>query len=127
MVLQESGEMYLETIYILSQKSPFVRSIDVAEYMGFSKPSVSRGMGLLKQGGYLTVDENGYLHLTPEGTNVAAKIYQRHTVIRDMLIHLGVDETTAAQDACLIEHVISDTSFQAICRHAGKGAGKPDA
>ena len=127
MALQESGEMYLETIYILSQKSPFVRSIDVAEYMGFSKPSVSRGMGLLKQGGYLTVDENGYLHLTSSGTDVATKIYQRHTVIRDMLIHLGVDETTAAQDACRIEHVISDTSFQAICRHAGKGAGKPDA
>lgn len=127
MALQESGEMYLETIYILSQKSPYVRSIDVAEYMGFSKPSVSRGMGLLKQGGYLTVDENGYLHLTSSGTDVAAKIYRRHTVIRDLLIHLGVDEATASQDACRIEHVISDTSFQAICRHAGKGTGKPDA
>ena len=120
MHLQESGEMYLETIYILSQKSPFVRSIDVAEYMGFSKPSVSRGMGLLKQGGYLSVDEDGYLHLTETGNQIAAKIYERHTVIRDMLIHLGVDEETAAQDACRIEHVISDKSFQAICRHAGK-------
>ena len=120
MALQESGEMYLETIYILSQKSPFVRSVDVAEYMGFSKPSVSRGMGLLKQGGYLTADHDGYLTLTELGTQTAAKIYERHTVIRDMLIHLGVDEKTAAADACRIEHVISDESFRAICRHAGK-------
>ena len=87
--------------------------------MGFSKPSVSRGMGLLKQGGYLTVDENGYLHLTSSGTDVATKIYRRHTVIRDLLIHLGVDETTASQDACRIEHVISDETFAAIKRHAG--------
>ncbi|MDO5545882.1 MAG: metal-dependent transcriptional regulator [Eubacteriales bacterium] len=122
MALQESGEMYLETIYILSQKSPYVRSIDVAEYMNYSKPSVSRGMGLLKQGGYLTVDEDGYLHLTETGNQIAAKIYERHTVIRDMLIHLGVDEETAAQDACRIEHVISDKSFQAICRHAQKAS-----
>ena len=120
MVLQESGEMYLETIYILAQKSPYVRSIDVAEYMGFSKPSVSRGMGLLKQGGYLTSDKGGYLTLTELGRQTAEKIYERHTVIRDMLIHLGVDEETATQDACRIEHVISDKSFRAICRHAGK-------
>ena len=120
MVLQESGEMYLETIYILAQNSPFVRSIDVAEYMGFSKPSVSRGMGLLKQGGYLTADEDGHLGLTELGRQTAEKIYERHIVIRDMLIHLGVDEETAAQDACRIEHVISDKSFRAICRHAGK-------
>lgn len=91
-VLQESGEMYLETIYILAQKSPYVRSIDVAEYMGFSKPSVSRGMGLLKQGGYLTSDEDGYLTLTELGRQTAEKIYERHTVIRDMLIHLGVGQ-----------------------------------
>ena len=120
MVLQESGEMYLETIYILAQKSSFVRSIDVAEYMGFSKPSVSRGMGLLKQGGYLTSDEDGALTLTELGRQTAEKIYERHTVIRDMLIHLGVDEETATQDACRIEHVISEKSFRAICRHAGK-------
>ena len=120
MVLQESGEKYLETIYILAQKSPFVRSIDVAEYMGFSKPSVSRGMGLLKQGGYLTADKDGALTLTELGRQTAEKIYQRHTVLRDMLIHLGVDEETATQDACRIEHVISDKSFRAICRHAGK-------
>ena len=120
MVLQESGEMYFETIYILAQKSSYVRSIDVAEYMGFSKPSVSRGMGLLKQGGYLTSDEDGYLTLTELGRQTAEKIYERHIVIRDMLIHLGVDEETATQDACRIEHVISDKSFRAICRHAGK-------
>ena len=86
MVLQESGEMYLETIYILAQKSSYVRSIDVAEYMGFSKPSVSRGMGLLKQGGYLTSDEDGYLTLTELGRQTAEKIYERHIVIRDMLM-----------------------------------------
>ena len=120
MVLQESGEMYLETIYILAQKNPYVRSIDVAEYMGFSKPSVSRGMGLLKQGGYLTADEDGHLTLTELGRQTAEKIYERHIVIRDMLIYLGVDEETATQDACRIEHVISDKSFRAICRHAGK-------
>ena len=120
MVLQESGEMYLETVYILSQKGPFVRSIDVAEYMGFSKPSVSRGVGILKRDGYLNVDKDGYLTLTEAGLDRARKIYERHTVIRDMLIRLGVDEETASQDACRIEHIISDASFQAICRHVGK-------
>ena len=110
--------MYLETIYILAQKSPFVRSIDVAEYMGFSKPSVSRGTGLLKQGGYLTADENGYLTLTELGRQTAETIYERHIVIRDMLIHLGVDEQTAAQDACRIEHVNSNEPLRAICLHA---------
>ena len=120
MKIQESGEMYLETILILSQKSPYVRSIDVGEYMGFSKPSVSHAMGLLRGGGYVNMDENGYLTLTDLGRQTAEKIYERHIVIRDMLIHLGVDEETATQDACRIEHVISDKSFHAICRHAGK-------
>ena len=120
MALQESGEMYLETVYILSQKGPFVRSIDVAEYMGFSKPSVSRGVGILKCDGYLNVDKDGYLTLTEAGLDRARKIYERHTVIRDMLIRLGVDEETASQDACRIEHIISDASFQAICRHVDK-------
>lgn len=120
MALQESGEMYLESVYILSQKGPFVRSIDVAEYMGFSKPSVSRGVGILKRDGYLNVDKDGYLTLTEAGLERARKIYERHTVIRDMLIRLGVDEETASQDACRIEHIISDASFQAICRHVGK-------
>ena len=120
MAIQESGEMYLESVYILSQKGPFVRSIDVAEYMGFSKPSVSRGVGILKRDGYLNVDKDGYLTLTEAGIERAQKIYERHTVIRDMLIRLGVDEETASQDACRIEHIISDASFQAICRHVGK-------
>ena len=120
MALQESGEMYLESVYILSQKGPFVRSIDVAEYMGFSKPSVGRGVGILKRDGYLNVDKDGYLTLTEAGLDRARKIYERHTVIRDMLIRLGVDEETASQDACRIEHIISDASFQAICRHVGK-------
>ena len=117
MALQESGEMYLETIYVLSQQSPYVRSVDVAEHMGFSKPSVSRGMGILKRDGYLIMGKDGSLTLTEEGKQLAQKIYQRHTVIRDLLIHLGFDPQVAAQDACRMEHVISDATFQAICRH----------
>ena len=104
MVLQESGEMYLETIYILAQKSSYVRSIDVAEYMGFSKPSVSRGMGLLKQGGYLLMDKDGHLSLTESGLEVARKIYERHTMLTDFIIRLGVSDDTAAEDACKMEH-----------------------
>ena len=119
MHLQESGEMYLETIYILSQKSRYVRAIDVGEYMGYSKPSVSRAMGLLKQGGYVVSDDDGYLSLTASGREIAAKIYERHTVLTDLLTRLGVDEKTAAEDACRIEHVISEQSFQAIRRHIG--------
>ena len=117
MHLQESGEMYLETIYILSSKSRYVRAIDVGEYLGYSKPSVSRAMGLLKNGGYVTADEDGYLALTETGLEVAAKIYERHTVLTDLLVRLGVDKKTATEDACRIEHVISDQSFQAIQRH----------
>ena len=117
MALQESGEMYLETIYVLSQQSPYVRSVDVAEHMGYSKPSVSRGMGILKRDGYLIMGKDGSLTLTEEGKQLAQKIYQRHTVIRDLLIHLGVDPQVAAQDACRMEHVISDDTFQAIFRH----------
>lgn len=118
MQLQESGEMYLETIYILSKTSKAVRSIDVGEYMGYSKPSVSRAMGLLKSGGYVTVDESGFLTLTDAGREVAEKIYERHTVLTDYLMRLGVDEETATEDACRIEHVISDTSFTAIKQYA---------
>ncbi len=117
MHIQESGEMYLETIYILSQKQEFVRSLDVAEAMGYSKPSVSRAVGLLKNGGYLTVDTNGHLHLTDSGLEISSKIYERHTVLSKMLIDLGVDEQTATDDACRIEHYISDTSFNAIKKH----------
>ena len=113
MHLQESGEMYLETIYVLS-KNGVVRSLDVAEYMGFSKPSVSRAVGLLKQGGYLLMDKEGYLTLTESGLDVAKKIYERHTLLSKFLVRLGVDEKTAAEDACKMEHVISDDSFAAL-------------
>ena len=114
MHLQESGEMYLETIYVLSQTSNSVRSIDVAEHMGYSKPSVSRAMGLLKQGGYVVVDKDGFLVLTEAGRNMAEKIFARHTVVSKLLITMGVSEKTAAEDACKIEHVISDETFNAI-------------
>lgn len=117
MHLQESGEMYLETIYILSKKSDAVRSLDVAEYMNFSKPSVSRAVGLLKAGKFLTVDGHGYLHLTDLGRDVAVKIYERHVILSDVLMRLGVDEKTATEDACKMEHIISDRSFEAIKRH----------
>ncbi|MBO7217593.1 MAG: metal-dependent transcriptional regulator [Clostridia bacterium] len=113
MHIQESGEMYLETIYVLSKKGA-VRAIDVGEYMGYSKPSVSRAMGLLKKGGYVTVDKDGYLTLTEEGIFVAKKIFERHTLITNFLMRLGVDQDTAAEDACKIEHHISDVSFEAI-------------
>ena len=114
MNLQESGEMYLETILILTEKNPHVRSIDVCEYMGFSKPSVSRAIGLLKNGGYVNVDGDGYLSLTDEGKSVAQKMYDRHRLLAEFLVSLGVDEEVAAQDACKIEHHISDESFEAI-------------
>ena len=114
--IQESGEMYLETILILSRKGP-VRSIDVSEYMGYSKPSVSRAVSLLKSGGYLTMEENGFLHLTEAGRELAEKIYDRHTTLTEALLSLGVDRESATEDACRIEHVISDASFQAIKAH----------
>lgn len=114
MNLQESGEMYLESIYVLSKKSNTVRSIDVVEYMGFSKPSVSRAVGLLKNGGFLTVDKDGYLFLTEDGLAVAKKIYERHTVLTNFLVKLGVDKETASEDACKMEHDISDATINAI-------------
>ena len=115
MRLLESAEMYIETIYRLSQESSFVRSIDVAESLGYSKPSVSRAVNALKQDGYLTMDEaNHHLRLTEKGVQVARKIYERHTVLCGLLCALGVDAQTAAEDACRIEHVISDASFDAI-------------
>lgn len=114
MHLQESGEMYLETIYILSKKQTSVRSIDVGEYMGYSKPSVSRAVSILKNGGYVTANENGYLFLTDTGLEIAQKIYERHTIITDFLVSLGVDENIAAEDACKMEHDISDISFEAL-------------
>lgn len=112
--MHESGEMYLETIYCLYHKKPQVRSIDVAEEMGFSKPSVSRGVSILKRDGYLTVDDGGYLELTDAGLDLAKKIYERHTVLTELLIKLGVSKETAANDACKIEHVISDETLEAI-------------
>ncbi len=120
MALKESGEMYLETIHILSKKSSCVRSVDVGEYMGFSKPSVSRAVSLLKAGGYLTMEKDGALLLTEQGKEIAEKIYERHTILTEMLIRLGVDEQTAAEDACKIEHDISDKTFDAIKRHIEK-------
>jgi DtxR family Mn-dependent transcriptional regulator len=120
MPLKESGEMYLETIYILCQSKPSVRSIDVAEYMNYSKPSISRGVGLLKQQGYILVDEDGYISLTESGIQAAHKVFERHTVLTNILTFLGVEKETAAEDACRMEHVISDESFQALKRYFGK-------
>ena len=115
MHLQESGEMYLETIYVLSKKGA-VRSIDVCEHMGYSKPSVSRAVSLLKQGGFVIVDDDGHLTLTDAGEEVAKKIYDRHTLLTQCLIKLGVEPEIASEDACKIEHDISDKSFEAIKR-----------
>ena len=120
MHLQESGEMYLETILVLTSQSPHVRAIAVGEYMGYSKPSVSRAVGILKNGGFITVDKDGFITLTETGLERATTIYERHTVLTAMLVGLGVDEDTAAADACRMEHVISDKSFQAIKSHIGK-------
>lgn len=114
MRLLESGEMYLETIWVLSQKRPRVRSIDVSEHMGFSKPSVSRAIGTLKKGGYITVADDGSITLTADGHTVAEKIYERHTVLTRLLTTLGVDPETAAADACKMEHDISDQTLDAI-------------
>lgn len=120
MSLQESGEMYLESIYVLTQNSSEVRSIDVCEYMGYSKPSVSRAIGLLKNGGYVTVNGEGYLSLTAIGKDVAEKIYERHTILTGFLVSIGVLEDTASEDACKMEHVISDEAFEAIKNHIQK-------
>lgn len=117
MAMQESGEMYLETIFVLSQQSSSVRSIDVAEEMGYSKPSVSRAVGLLKKEGLLLTDETGYLKLTEAGEEKAKRIYERHTVLTRLFMRLGVDEQTAVDDACRIEHYISDTTFLAVKQH----------
>jgi Mn-dependent DtxR family transcriptional regulator len=114
MSIQESGEMYLETIHVLLKERGSVRSIDVCEHMGYSKPSVSRAMGILKNAGYITVDRHGYITLTDSGLEVAQKMYERHTLLTELLVRLGVDRDTAADDACKIEHHISETTFDAI-------------
>ena len=115
MHLQESGEMYLESILRLSKEKALVRAIDVGEYMGYSKPSVSRAMGLLRGGGYVQVSpDTGHISLTDAGRAVAEKIYERHTLLTALLEDQGVAPETAAEDACKMEHVISDESFAAL-------------
>lgn len=118
--MQESGEMYLENILILSKNNNNVRSIDIAEKMGFSKPSVSRAMALLKNDDCITIDNLGHIFLTEKGKNIAEKIYERHVLLTKILMNLGVDEKTATEDACKIEHDISDASFEAMKAHIKK-------
>lgn len=117
MALQESGEMYLETILVLSKQMTNVRSLDVAEYMNYSKPSVSRAVGILKSGEYIVVDRDGFITLTESGRAIAEKIYERHTILTELLVRLGVPEDIAAADACKMEHDISDETFAAIKKH----------
>ena len=125
MGVHESGEMYLEAIYVLTKENGFVRSIDVSEYLGYSKPSVSRAMGILRQGNYIVVDKDGGITLTQSGIDVAEKIYERHTLLTRLLVTLGVDQEVAAEDACKIEHAISDESFEAIKKHVNQYENKP--
>ena len=114
MSIHESGEMYLESIHVLTKTCSAVRAVDISEYMGYSKPSVSRAVGLLRSGGYITVDKDGYITLTELGLSVAEKIYERHTLLSNLLIRLGVSPKVAVEDACKLEHAISDESFNAI-------------
>ena len=120
MSLKESGEMYLESIYVLCKSKNSVRSVDVAEHMNYSRASVSRGVGLLKMQGYLEMDEDGFITLTAEGTEMAEKIFERHTVITNILIAMGIDAQTAVEDACRIEHVISEETFNGLKAHYEK-------
>lgn len=117
MALHESGQMYLEAIYVLLQKNDKIRSIDIGAYLGYTKPSVSRAMGILKKDGYISVDSDGYISLSPSGNEFAEHLYERHTVLTNMLVALGVDEKTAAEDACRMEHVISEKTFDAVKKH----------
>ena len=117
MALHESGQMYLETIHVLLQKNRIIRAIDISAYLGYTKPSVSRALGILKKNGYIYVSDEGYVSLSPSGKSVAEQLYERHTVLTKMLVSLGVDKNTAADDACRIEHVISDDSFSAIKKY----------
>ena len=120
MPIQESGEMYLETIYVLSGSKSSVRAIDVSEHMGFSKPSVSRAVGLLKEAELISVEANGAILLTQKGLERAKKIYERHTILTSFLISIGVSDETASDDACKIEHHISDESLSANKKHLNK-------
>ena len=115
--MQESGEMYLESIYVLTRRSAHVRSIDVCEYMGYSKPSISRAMGLLKASDHIHIDNDGYITLTESGKAVAERIYERHTLLTRLFLRLGVSEKTAAEDACKMEHILSEETVEAIKRH----------
>ena len=117
MALHESGQMYLEAIYVLLQKNEKIRAIDVGAYLGYTKPSVSRAVGLLKKSEHISVDLEGYITMTPKGEEFAEQLYERHTVLTKMLMALGVDEETATEDACRIEHVISEKSFTAVKKH----------
>lgn len=126
MKIQESAENYLESILILMQKNGQVRSIDVAHYTGFSKPSISRAVGLLRDNGYVTIDQNGLLGLTEAGLKIAETIYERHTVLTDLLTRLGVPPEIAAEDACRIEHVISPETFEKLKEHARKFGAMAD-
>lgn len=117
MALYESGQMYLEAIYVLLQKNEKVRAIDIGAYLGYTKPSVSRAVGILKRDGYISVDSDGFITLNQSGRREAEQLYERHTVLAQMLMALGVDEATATADACRIEHVISDSSFAAVKKH----------
>lgn len=114
MKIKESAENYLETIFIIKNKKGFVRSIDVANHLGFSKPSVSVAMKSFREGGFITVDADGGIELTPKGMSIAEEMYERHTIIASFLQNLGVDEETALEDSCKIEHVISRQSFEKI-------------
>ena len=121
MKLQESGEMYLETILVLSKKNKIVRSVDISEHMGFSKPSVSRAIGLLREGGFITVGAGGAIELTGAGHEIADVIYERHVVLTNLLTKIGVSPDTAADDACKIEHDISPETFDAIKKYVAQG------
>lgn len=123
MSVHESGEMYLEAILVLSKKNGHVRSIDVSEYLGYSKPSVSRAMSILRTGEYIVMEADGAITLTEKGQEIAEKIYERHTILTELLVKLGVSPETAAADACKLEHAISDESFRAIKEYAGKIKG----
>lgn len=125
MSLNESGEMYLETIYILSQKKPAVHSVDIAEHMNFSKPSVSRAVGLLKNQMHITVDKDGSITLTESGKELATKIFERHNVLSDILKAIGVSDKVATEDACRMEHVISEETFEALKRHLSQNRNNP--
>ncbi|MBR5126440.1 MAG: metal-dependent transcriptional regulator [Oscillospiraceae bacterium] len=118
MAVHESGEMYLEAIHVLSKERGFVRSVDVSEYLGYSKPSVSRAMGILRSGEYIRMDKDDGIVLTEKGLEIAEKIYARHTLLTRVLIHIGVSPETAAEDACKLEHAISDESFEALKQYA---------